>query len=309
MPKISVIVPIYNTEKYLPQCIDSILAQTFTDFELILINDGSTDNSGTICDEYASKDNRIIVIHEKNDGVSSARNKGIEIARGEWITFVDSDDYISDSYLSDFPKNDMNDMEICGIVSFNGQSFVSSQSEVNYIGENLVQYYEELFSYRANTSPCAKIIKREILQKNQIKFDKNIILTEDTVFILVLLNYVCRIHIIPNTNYYYNSPNNTIKKYNISLEQIKYNLEQSIDSARKLADKLPYNIDKIAEPIKYFQYSCFLNLLSNADKNGQIKLLTRYRKYKLFKYRPIMSRKESLYLLIQIYFPYLMVKN
>lgn len=303
MPKISVIVPVYNTEEYLPRCIDSILAQTFTDFELILINDGSTDNSGEICDEYAAKDKRIIVIHKENGGVCSARNKGIEIAQGEWIAFVDSDDIISPTYLSDFPKNKENDMELCGIVSFNGESFVSSQPEVNYTGEDLVQYYEELFSYRANTSPWAKIIKREILQKYQIKFDINITLTEDTVFILALLNYVCKIHIIPNTNYYYNSPNNSIKKYNISLEQIKYNLEQSIDSARKLAHKLPYNIDKIAEQIKYFQYSCFLNLLSNATKDEKVYLLNNYRKINLFKYRPRMSYKESLYLWLQIHFP------
>ena len=93
-PVLSIIVPVYNVEKYLARCIDSILAQTFTDFELILVDDGSTDNSGEICDEYAGKDPRIIVIHKENGGVSSARNHGLDIARGEYITFVDSDDQI-----------------------------------------------------------------------------------------------------------------------------------------------------------------------------------------------------------------------
>ena len=92
-PKISVIVPVYNTEKYLHRCIDSILSQTFTDFELLLINDGSKDRSGAICDEYAAKDNRVRVFHKENGGVSSARNLGLDSAYGEYIIFLDSDDY------------------------------------------------------------------------------------------------------------------------------------------------------------------------------------------------------------------------
>ena len=92
-PKISVIVPVYNVEKYLPRCIDSILSQTFTDFELLLIDDGSPDNCGKICDEYAAKDSRVRVFHKPNGGVSSARNLGLDNARGEWIAFIDSDDF------------------------------------------------------------------------------------------------------------------------------------------------------------------------------------------------------------------------
>lgn len=95
MTRISVIVPVYNVEKYLSRCINSILTQTFSDFELLLINDGSTDNSGEICDIYAQKDKRIKVFHKRNEGVSAARNFGIENAIGEWIIFMDSDDYFS----------------------------------------------------------------------------------------------------------------------------------------------------------------------------------------------------------------------
>ena len=94
MPELSIIVPVYNVEKYLPKCIESILAQTFTDFELILIDDGSPDRCGEICDEYAAKDSRIVVIHQKNQGVSAARNAGLDAARGTYIGFVDSDDWI-----------------------------------------------------------------------------------------------------------------------------------------------------------------------------------------------------------------------
>ncbi len=98
-PKISCIVPVYNVEKYLHRCIDSILAQTFTDFELILVDDGSPDGCPAICDEYAEKDGRVRVIHQANAGVSAARNAGLDAARGEWITFVDSDDWVERDFL------------------------------------------------------------------------------------------------------------------------------------------------------------------------------------------------------------------
>lgn len=97
---LSVIIPVYNVEPYLFRCIDSILSQTFTNFELILIDDGSTDRSGNICDEWAIKDNRIIVFHKPNAGVNSARNKGLEIAHGDYITFVDGDDFIKPDTFS-----------------------------------------------------------------------------------------------------------------------------------------------------------------------------------------------------------------
>ena len=118
MPKISVIVPVYNTEKYLNRCIDSILAQTFTDFELLLIDDGSTDCSGKICDEYAAKDSRVRVFHKENGGVSSARNMGLDNAQGEWITFVDSDDWVHEDFLKKrlaLALNDNADIAYCDV--------------------------------------------------------------------------------------------------------------------------------------------------------------------------------------------------
>lgn len=93
-PKISIIVPVYNVEKYLRRCLDSIVTQTFTDWECICVDDGSPDNSGEILDEYAVKDKLFVIIHKENGGVSSARNAGFDTARGEWISFVDSDDWI-----------------------------------------------------------------------------------------------------------------------------------------------------------------------------------------------------------------------
>ena len=96
---VSCIIPVYNTQKYLPRCIESVLAQTFVDWEMLLIDDGSTDASGSICDEYAAKDERIRVFHKENGGISSARNVGLNYAQGEWIFFVDSDDSLPKTSL------------------------------------------------------------------------------------------------------------------------------------------------------------------------------------------------------------------
>lgn len=106
MPKISIIVPVYKVEKYLHRCLDSIVAQNFTDWECILVDDGSPDGSGKICDEYAEKDGRFKVFHQENQRVSAARNKGLDNAKGEWIGFVDSDDWVSKDYFQiDYPKS------------------------------------------------------------------------------------------------------------------------------------------------------------------------------------------------------------
>ena len=119
-PLISVIVPVYNVENYLPRCLDSIINQTYTNLEILLVDDGATDNSGKLCDEYAQKDNRIRVFHKENGGVSSARNMGLDNATGEYIAFVDSDDYIDkcmyEIMLNSSVQNNA-DIVVCGYLS------------------------------------------------------------------------------------------------------------------------------------------------------------------------------------------------
>ena len=136
MPLVSVIVPVYKAEKYLHKCVDSLLAQTMTDFEVLLINDGSPDRSGAICDEYAAKDSRIRVFHKENGGVSSARNLGILESQGKYITFVDSDDWLSPCYLADFELD---------IVS-NFSNFIIIQGIRQF--DPYKRLYIELFSYK-----------------------------------------------------------------------------------------------------------------------------------------------------------------
>ena len=127
MPKVSVIVPVYNTEQYLKECVDSLLKQTLTDLEIILIDDGSPDNSAYICDEYAKLDSRVKVIHKENGGLSSARNAALDICKGEYIGFVDSDDFVEPTMFEELYNSAINynsDISICALSTFSEKSII-----------------------------------------------------------------------------------------------------------------------------------------------------------------------------------------
>ena len=165
MPLISVIVPVYNVEKYLNRCVDSILAQTFTDFELILVDDGSPDNCGKICDEFAKKDNRITVLHQENSGQAVARNNALNIAKGSYIAFVDSDDFINRKYLEILLEaliKSESDISICDMTRDMDCFEFNSQSEFDVIEYNkhdfLLSIYDDAWS--RTMGPCCKLFKR-----------------------------------------------------------------------------------------------------------------------------------------------------
>lgn len=186
-PKISVIVPVYRVEQYLPQCIESILNQTFTDFELLLIDDGSPDNSGLICDQYAIKDSRIRVFHKENGGVSSARNFGLENARGQWITFVDSDDLICSESFMNLINSDINS---CQILILKSVSYCSVYDEysVNYPIDDVFKNREiDSLSFFLSTgflrgSVCGCFFSRTFLLEKNIFFLEHVINAEDSYF-------------------------------------------------------------------------------------------------------------------------------
>lgn len=205
MQRISIVVAIYNAEKYLSRCLDSIISQSYTCFELLLIDDGSTDNSGLICEEYAKCDSRIKVFHKKNGGVSSARNVGLENAKGDWITFCDSDDFVNpnwlDIYISLISKN-MVDMACLGI--YKTGLCVSSEycRGVNFYGdakEALILLRESLLL----GSVCNKILRKSIIEENYLRFDENIAFMEDEEFILKYFMYCNVVACTENIGYNY----------------------------------------------------------------------------------------------------------
>lgn len=166
MPQVSVIVPVYNVERYLPRCIDSILAQTYTDFELLLVDDGSPDGCGRICDEYAKKDRRIRVFHKKNGGQSDARNYGLDHMQGNYVTFVDSDDYVGENYLSILME-----MITEGETDFSVLSFeqVYDLESIQFNDKDERHYYDGSEMYRimvvgkiTGTTVCGKLFRKEL---------------------------------------------------------------------------------------------------------------------------------------------------
>ena len=205
MPKVSVIVPVYNVEKYIGRCIESILAQTFTDFELILVDDGSPDKSGTICDEYAKIDSRVRVIHKENGGVSSARNKGLDEARGEWIVFVDSDDWVEEEYLSVFFVHDTrkDGLVLQGMI-FDYDTYSKPIIFENRLiaGENFVKEVSACNIMRYG-GPCCKLFNNSIIQASNIRFPLDYSYGEDTVFFYQYLVFVNEIRLSSKANYHY----------------------------------------------------------------------------------------------------------
>lgn len=207
MPIISIIVPVYNTEKYLHRCIDSILAQTYTDFELLLVDDGSTDSSGAICDEYALRDSRVRVFHKENGGVSSARNLGLDNAQGEWITFVDSDDWVNVKYIEHLYECVSNEIDMIfsyatiytGSTKYkeNYPSYIACSTDIDVMFDKNDLHW--------HTSPWAKLYKKELINQNSLRFDNAICVGEDLVFVYSYILVCKRIYISNITDYNYNN--------------------------------------------------------------------------------------------------------
>ena len=165
--KVSIIVPVYNVEKYLEKCLDSIVKQTYENIEIILVDDGSTDKSGTILDQYAEMDNRISVIHKKNEGVSTARNTGIEAARGEYICFADADDYLMPDYVEYLltlavDKNADIAMTVDMFTTFHPDQIENDDIIVRTPEEATI----DILSYNMPIGVYCKIFKREFLGEN-----------------------------------------------------------------------------------------------------------------------------------------------
>lgn len=225
-PKISVIVPVYNAGAALSNCINSILSQTYRDFELLLINDGSTDNSGVICNEFSSSDSRIIVSHEQNNGVSIARNIGIEKAIGEWIVFIDADDYIEDKFLVSLitpSKLSRNTIVITGVkrVEFDNNKILWQREFPNQILEigNKNEFSNEIISNEVLMygTICGKLYNREIINQYFLRFDERLSLHEDHLFYFQYLSFVNTIVLVDGLMYCYVSDT---KKITLSTNKV-----------------------------------------------------------------------------------------
>jgi glycosyltransferase involved in cell wall biosynthesis len=237
MNKISVIIPIYNTGEHLKRCIASVTEQSLKNIEIILVDDGSTDNSGSICDEYAKKDNRITVIHKKNEGVSIARNTGIEKASGEFIGFVDSDDWIDKEMYSDLydaaVRNDA-DIVMCDATT----KYDTKPDEA----DTITQLPESIILNKKNIAPSLLmemagaawrcIYRKELLKDNNIVFPINLKFSEDRIFNILAFGYADSIYYIKKSYYNrYIRKGSAVSKYYDNMIDIVLDARQRIRSA------------------------------------------------------------------------------
>lgn len=248
MAEISVIVPVYNAEKSIFTCISSVINQSFKEWELILVDDGSTDNSGKICDQFAATYENIFVIHKCNGGVSQARNQGIDAAHGRYIVFLDSDDYISGDYLSTLYSNNSYDLVICGFEAQDERKkllYRQRIQEAHFDCEETIDF-AKLYKQRLLYSPYCKLFRNDIIKSKNISFPIDISWGEDGVFVS---DYICNIRtlaVIDYIGYYY----------------IKYDQEQSLSTRFR-----PEIIDMIVKSREY----CISNMTSHSGQFGAVK--------------------------------------
>lgn len=232
MPKISIIVPVYKVENYINKCIDSVLNQTFKDFELILVDDGSPDRCGKICDEYSKKDSRVRVVHKENGGLSDARNRGIKEAKGEYIGFVDSDDYI-DEYMyeilyDNLIKNNA-DISVCGIYDcYKDKIFQNNIDGKVHVFSNQEALKEVLYGKKLTAFAFNKLYKREVFDNIRFPVGK---IYEDSFLIPTVFANSEKIVLVSVPKYYYIHREGSITSSKFSekffdvIEASKINLE------------------------------------------------------------------------------------
>ena len=254
---ISVIVPVYNTEKYLDRCIQSVLAQTYTDFELLLVDDGSTDSSGAICDKYAEKDFRVRVFHKKNGGSSSARNMGLDNARGEWIAFVDSDDWIDSEMYSEMyalAERESVDAVYCDMV----MEYGISKEYLSYIGN--VNDHRLMYDCLSPItvvyfSLCNRLISREVFINNSLRALNGANMWEDVELAVKVRYYATSSFVINKAYYHYNRTND------------------NSTTRRKMIERVIGQVERVKQIEKFFisqgesqKYKHFISLLKMQAK-------------------------------------------
>ncbi len=214
-PTVSVIVPVYKTERYLRRCVDSLLKQTFTDYEILLVDDGSPDRSGDICDEYASRDPRVRVFHKANGGVSSARNAGLEHARGQWIAFVDSDDRVEDDFLSPLAKCKGDE----GIIRVGHIGEYPQRLRAHVPKKEGIIKSRELFAPGCFSSYSFDyFIQKSIIDARTIRFPEDVSYSEDREFITKCVLGTPFILQIRMTSYFYRDNSESATKKRRSFE-------------------------------------------------------------------------------------------
>ncbi len=290
---ISVIVPIYNVEKYLFRCVESLINQTYKNLEIILVDDGSPDNCPRLCDEYLKKDNRIKVVHKKNGGLSDARNAGMEIAKGDYISFVDSDDYVSLDFIEELYNtmiSENSDIVECDVVKFFGSRFLEK-----YEDDLIVNNYSTIDGLAALISENTfrqhvwnKLYKTELVSDIYFAVGK---LNEDEFWTYQVFGRAKKVTKLNKTMYYYFQREDSIMGDTYNLRRLdalegKFNRQNYIDIYYPELS-LMAKIDLYDSCI--FAYQSVLKYMSGADKKEAKKIIKKYRTTNDLSFSEIMS--------------------
>lgn len=286
--RVSVIIPIYNTEKYLDKCLNSIKNQTFKDFEVIMVDDGSTDKSAEICKYFSNEDSRFKYFFKENGGSSSARNLGLRNAQGDYIAFIDSDDFIDLDYLNiliNATESREYSIVQCGMKLIKGQ--VSSQL-LPPSGEYLDTGYTELVLKRKLhiflfQTTVSKLYNRELLKKHNIYFDEKVTVSEDSLFNTQLLPFISSAKFIQNSYYNYLQDNSTISRAVKSFEVIKQSIRVGIITSKIRFDLIQIGKYGDSEVLKGFQTAICIIYISNA-REIESNNLSKEEKIELYNY-------------------------
>lgn len=308
---ISIIIPIYNVEKYLEKCLDRILNQTYKNLEIILIDDGSTDNSPNICNSYCEKDKRIKIIHKNNEGVSSARNKGIELSKGKYIVFIDSDDYVSNEHIEvlyDCIISNNVDLVISNLIDISEDGIILNNEEKESFLMNKDQCLKELLSEdNFYHLCCGNIYRKDLLEK--IRFNCKYRIAEDLDFLYRYIKQISSAYFLSKNTYYYlkreGSATNSIysEKWNDELKICNFIISEMVE--------LENNFHKYAKR-KYIRLNINQAYRFKLNKN-QTKILKN--NIKIYKNEMFNSKlfdnkeKLKIFLLLKSYYLFKIVSN
>lgn len=325
-PIISIIVPIYNTEKYLHRCVDSLLQQTISDIEIILVDDGSPDNSATICDNYAISDKRIKVIHKANGGLSCARNAGLDIAKGQYIAFVDSDDdvapdmymtmlSIADKYMVDMVITDYLRIQADGITSIKTQDIRSGLYNRNDIRDiifpNLIM--KECIDYGPILSVCNCLYRKSFLNKYNLRFDDKVKWSEDNLFSSILGYHCSSLYYLKGRGlyHYYNNPNSISTSYRKNSWVVYCNMSHQLhevfdkvvdyDFSRQLKLHIIYYACNCINQTVLIDKASAINVIREIVNSNELKQA--FKKFRL----PKVNFKLKVYLLLMKYQMYRLI--
>lgn len=302
---ISVIIPVYNTEKYLEKCVDSVINQTYASLEIILVNDGSTDSSPKICDRYAELDNRIKVVHKKNGGLSSARNAGLEAATGNYIGFIDSDDYITpDMYETLYSLAESSDVLPCTLfakTTEDGEILPLKTPHINGGITDAKEYLRELLLHTGDVSACTKLFPAEVIKTIRFNEDK---LNEDLLFMIEIIPHIKKVAFANKTGYFYLSRTGSISSgYGKAIEDMAIN---SV-AVKKFVNKNYPLLKSEANRFALFQNMCYLLAVPSSLRskeninyvNAKAYVKAHFIKEGLF--NPYLSPKNKAVLMLQFF--------